>query len=153
MAVGETPSGSDTKEQRQAKQLLHNQEAMIKQQKELQAQVLAVGGIGSATNDKGKGRGRKGKEGEAVTEEQRKIEDAVLARRDANGKPPCFWHYSKEGCRRDKDCDFSHTIDLNDAERAAVTRLATRRARSRSASRERKGKGGGKQGGKGAKGK
>ena len=116
-----------------------------------------AGGVSGATGS-GKGKGpqqQKGGGNNGDKTEARKKEDAVLAKRDANNKPPCFWHYTPEGCRRGADCDFSHTIDLSADEKAVINKLAVRRARSRSSSagapREGKGKGdrsGGKGGGK-----
>jgi len=151
------PQDSEAKLQNQTKALLQQQQSIIKQQKELQAQVLAAGVAPGAASDKGggggkdrKGKGKgKGKNGEKT--EERKIEDAVLAKRDANNKPPCFWHYTPEGCRREGDCDFSHSIALNEDEKKAIQRLGEKMRRSRSSSRESKGKGKGK--GKNEKGK
>jgi len=142
MAVSEPPSAAGIKEQNQAKAVLQQQNAILKQQKEL-AQVFAVGGVPGVAGGAGTGKGKKGK-GKGDKTEELKQEAAVLEKRDANNKPPCFWFHTTDGCRRDTACPFSHTLELNETEKAALLRLAEKRQKSRSVSREPKGKGKGK---------
>jgi len=54
LQASEGASGEDVRVQNQTKALLQQQQSIMKQQKELQAQVLAVGVAPGAANDKGK---------------------------------------------------------------------------------------------------
>jgi len=118
---------------------------------ELQGQVFFASGASGIAREPGneavkkrrkKNRGKTVKEGERA--EERKLEDAVKGKRCPDGKFPCFWHHTPEGCRRGTNCYFSHTSDLNDAEKAAISRLTARRAQRRLQLRESKGRGKGK---------
>jgi len=154
MAVREVLADSEVREPTHSEPLRQSQEATLEQPNGTSVRTPVVGSVHSATSDreKGKGKGsdkkakRRREEARSAAEEQ-KVEDAVLAKRDAEGRLPCFWHLASEGCRRGAECNFSHELHLEDAERAAVSRLLARRAADRSPRRKQKGRGRGKQGG------
>ena len=116
---------------------------------ELQGQVFFASGASGVAREPGneavkkrrkRNRGKTVKEGERA--EERKLEDAVKGKRCPDDKFPCFWHHTPEGCRRGTNCHFSHTSDLSDAEKAAISRLTARRAQKEVTAQgvERKGK-------------
>ena len=59
----------------------------------------------------------------------------ILELKNTNGKSPCMWFYTEEGCWRNENCHFAHDIPLDKQQTACMQSAAANRSRSRSINR------------------